>query len=66
MRKLNKINDRSSARWGRRVREHGHGAGIAPPGESADRQHLQPGPGMRPGLLRQRCARHEDGLCAEE
>jgi 3-oxoacyl-[acyl-carrier-protein] synthase II len=30
------------------------------PEEPADHQHLQPGPRVRPGLLRQRGARHED------
>ena len=41
-------------------REHFHRAGAVPPEESADHQHLQPGSGVRSGLLRQYGAGHED------
>jgi 3-oxoacyl-[acyl-carrier-protein] synthase II len=51
-RQLHQVDDRPPARWRRRHRIAVHRAGAAPPGVAADHQHLQPGPGMRPGLLR--------------
>ena len=51
---LHQVDDRPPAGRRRRHRVGVHRAGGAPPEEPADHQHLQPGSGVRPGLLRQR------------
>ena len=52
-REFDQIDDRAPARRRGRAGIGVHGAGDAPSGVAADHQHLQPGPAMRPGLLRE-------------
>ena len=65
-RQLHEIDDRALARRRRRDRIGVLGAGAARAGVAADHQHLQPGPGVRSRLLRQRGAADEDRVRRQE